>query len=155
MTDTEIYVDGITTMQIKSMNDWLDAIRLQIIRQKHPDTNDLYLEVLGSSHIQEEEYFFRTIHSNQDNIIRTIRESHEHAAESTPIERPMYNDKKVQRFLQVLKFKSNPIEEFWRFFCNEMQISFDHLSVDVHKVMNDVFKYSKLLKALPNCIKGR
>ena len=85
-----------------------------------------------------------------NNIIRTIRENHEHAAESAPIERPMSNDKKVQRFLQALKFKSNPIEEFQRFFCDEMQIPFDHLSVDEHKVMKDVFKRSKLLKALPN-----
>ena len=37
-----------------------------------------------------------------------------------------------------------------RFFCDEMQIPFDHLSVDEHKVMKDVFKRSKLLKALPN-----
>jgi len=145
MTDTEIYVDGIATMQIKNMNDWLDAVRLQIIQQKNPDANDLYLKVLESSHIQEEEYFFHTIHSEWDNIIRTIREDHEHAAESAPIERPMSNDKKVQRFLQTLKFKSNPIEEFWRFFCDEMQIPFDHLSVDEHKVMKDVFKRSKLL----------
>lgn len=43
MTDTEIYVDGIATMQIKNMNDWLDAVRLQIIQQKNPDANDLYL----------------------------------------------------------------------------------------------------------------
>lgn len=150
MTDTEIYVDGIATMQIKNMNDWLDAIRLQIIQQNNPDANDLYLKVLESSHIQEEEYFFHTIHSDWDNIIRTIRENHEHAAESAPIERPMSNDKKVQRFLQTLKFKSNPIEEFWHFFCDEMQIPFDHLSVEEHKVMKDVFKRSKLLKALPN-----
>lgn len=149
MTDTEIYVDGIATMQIKNMNDWLDAIRLQIIQQKNPDANDLYLKVLESSHIQEEEYFFHTIHSDWDNIIRTIRENHEHAAESAPIERPMSNDKKMQRFLQTLKFKSNPIEEFWRFFCDEMQIPFDHLSVDEHKVMKDIFKRSKLLKAMP------
>ena len=67
----------------------------------------------------------------------------------------MSNDKKVQRFLQALKFKSNPIEEFWRFFCDEMQIPFDHLSVDEHKVMKDVFKRSKLLKALPNRKKGK
>lgn len=60
MTDTEIYVDGIATMQIKNMNDWLDAVRLQIIQQKNPDANDLYLKVLESSHIQEEEYFFHT-----------------------------------------------------------------------------------------------
>ena len=57
MTDTEIYVDGIATMQIKNMNDWLDAVRLKIIQQKNPNSNDLYLKVLESSHIQEEEYF--------------------------------------------------------------------------------------------------
>lgn len=112
MTDTEIYVDGIATMQIKNMNNLLDAIRLQIIQQNNPDANDLYQKVLESSHIQEEEYFFHTIHSDWNNIIRTIRKNHEHAAKSAPIERPMPNDKKVQRFLQILKFKSNPIEEF-------------------------------------------
>jgi DNA-binding helix-turn-helix protein len=64
MTDTEIYVDGIATMQIKNMYDWLDAVRMQIIQQKKPDANDLYLKVLESSHIQEEEYFFHTIHSD-------------------------------------------------------------------------------------------
>lgn len=74
---------------VKNMNDWLDAVRLQIIQQKNPDANDLYLKVLESSHIQEEEYFFHTIHSDWNNIIRTIRENHEHAAESAPIERPM------------------------------------------------------------------
>lgn len=62
------------------MNHWLDAIRLQIIRQKNPDANELYLEVLESSHIQEE--YFHAIHIDWDNIICTIRESHEHAAES-------------------------------------------------------------------------
>lgn len=45
MADTEIYVDGIATMQIKNMNDWLDTVRLQIIQQKNPDANDLYLKV--------------------------------------------------------------------------------------------------------------
>ncbi len=133
-----------------SMDNWLDAIRLQIIQQKNPDANDLYLKILEGSHIQEEEYFFHTIHSDWDNIIRTIHENHEHVAESAPIERPMSNNKKVLRFLQTLKFKNNPSEEFWRFFCDEMQIPFDHLSVDEHKVMKDVFMRSKLLKALPN-----
>lgn len=150
MTDTEIYVDGIATMQIKNMNDWLDAVRMQIIRQKNPDDNDLYLKVLESAHIQEEEYFFHTIHSDLDSIVRTIREDHQYAAESSPVERPMSNDKKVQRFLTALKVKSNPIEEFWRFFCDEMQIPFDHLSVQEHQTMKDIFKRSKLLKSLPN-----
>lgn len=113
------------------IQDWLDAIRLQIIHQKNPDANDLYLKVLERSHT-----------SILFTAVGTIL--------SALIERPMSNDKKVQRFLQALKFKSNPIEEFWRFFCDEMQIPFDHLSVDEHKVMKDVFKRSKLLKALPD-----
>ena len=45
MTDTEIYVDGIATMQIKNMNDWLNAVRLQIVQQHNPESNDLYVQV--------------------------------------------------------------------------------------------------------------
>ena len=135
------------------MNHWLDAIRLQIIRQKNPDANELYLEVLESTHIQDE--YIHSIHIDWDFIICSIRESHEHAAESKPIERPMSSDKKVQHFLQTIKFKSNSIEEFLYFFCDEMQISYDHLSVTEHKIMNDVFKRFNVLKALPNCKKGK
>ena len=32
--------------------------------------------------------FFHTIHSDLDNIVLTIREEHQHAAESAPSERP-------------------------------------------------------------------
>lgn len=150
MADTEIYIDGIATMQIKNMNDWLDAIRLQIIQQNNPGANDLYLKVLESAHIQEEEYFFHTIHSDWDNIIRSIREEHQNSKESAPIERSISNDKKIQRFLQTLKFKSNPVEEFWRFFCEEMQIKYDNLSVQEHETMKNIFKRSKLLKNIPS-----
>lgn len=150
MTDTEIYVDGIATMQIKNMNDWLDAVRLQIIRQNNPETDELYLQVLERSHIQEEEYFFHTFHSDWDSIVRTIREAHQNAAESAPIERPVSVNKRVQRFINTLKFKSNPVEEFWRLFCDELQIPYDHLSVQEHSTMKGIFKKSKLLKAFPN-----
>ena len=106
MSDTEIYVDGIATMQIKNSNNWLDAIRLQIIQQNNLDANDLYLKVLESSHIQEEEYFLHNINNDRDNIIRTICEEHEHTPESASIERSISE----QHFLQTLEFKSNPIE---------------------------------------------
>lgn len=155
MTDTEIYVDGIATMQIKNMNDWLDSVRLQIIQQKNPDANDLYLKVLESSHIQEEEYFFIPF-----TAIGIISYAPSVKNISSKLNLLLLKDrcpmiKKVQRFLQTLKFKSNPIEEFWRFFCDEMQIPFDQLSVDEHKTMKDIFKRSKLLKALPNRKKGK
>lgn len=149
MTDTEIYVDGIATMQIKNMNDWLNAVRVQIVQQHNPESNDLYLQVLDAARIDEEEYFFHNIHGDLDRVIRSIRENHQNATESAPIERTS-NDKKMQRLLQSMKYKSNPIEEFWRYFCDELQIDYDKLSEDEHSTMKQMFKKSKLLKSFPS-----
>lgn len=150
MTDTEIYVDGIATMQIKNMNDWLNAIRLQIVQQHNPESNDLYLQVLNAARIDEEEYFFHNIHSDLDRVIRSIRENHQDATESAPIERPLSNDKKMQRLLQAMKYKSNPVEEFWRYFYDELQIDYDKLSEDEYETMKKMFKKSKLLRSFPS-----
>ncbi len=150
MADTEIYVDGLATLQIKNMNDWLDAVRMQIMSGKNPNSKDLYLKVLESSHIQEEEYFFHTIHSDWDSIIRTIREVHQFAIESAPIERTTPTDKQFERMIQNLRFQSNPIESFWKVFCDSLQIDYDKLSDEQHSTMKQIFKESKLLKTFPN-----
>ena len=49
-----------------------------------------------------------------------------------------------------MKYKSNPIEEFWRYFCEELQIDYDKLPQDEHDTMKRVFKKSKLLKSFPS-----
>ena len=97
-----------------------------------------------------EEYFFHNIHGDLDRVIRSIRENHQNATESAPIERPASNDKKMQRLLQSMKYKSNPIEEFWRYFCEELQIDYDKLLDDEHDTMKRIFKKSKLLKSFPS-----
>ena len=98
----------------------------------------------------EEEYFFHNIHGDLDRVIRSIREKNQNATESAPIERPASNDKKMQRLLQSMKYKSNPIEEFWRYFCEELQIDYDKLLDDEHDTMKRIFKKSKLLKSFPS-----
>ena len=150
MADTEIYVDGIATLQIKNLNDWLDSVRMQIIQQSAPDSDELYLKILEASHIQEDEYFFNTIHNDWDNIIRTIRKDHQFALESAPIEPTTSNYRKFKRFVQRLTLKSNPIEEFWHFFCEELQINYEKLSVEEHRTMKNILKKSKVLKRIPN-----
>ena len=150
MADTEIYVDGIATLQIKNLNDWLDSVRMQIIQQSAPDSDELYLKILEAAHIQEDEYFFNTIHNDWDNIIRTIRKDHQFALESVPIEPTTSNYRKFKRFVQKLTLKSNPIEEFWKFFCEELQINYEKLSAEEHRIMKNVLKKSKVLKRIPN-----
>lgn len=125
MTDIEIYIDGIATMQIRSMNDWLDAVRVQVVQQHHPESNDLYLQVLNAASINEEEYFFHNIHGDLDRVIKAIRKDHQNDPESAPIS-DAFNDKKVQALITKLKVKSNPVEEFWQFFCNTLQINYEN-----------------------------
>ena len=104
----------------------------------------------SSSHIQEDEYFFHAIHNDWDNIIRTIRKEHQFAVESAPIESTTSGYRKFKRFVQKLTLKSNPIEEFWHFFCEELQINYEKLSTEEHKIMKNILKKSKVLKRIPN-----
>ena len=85
-----------------------------------------------------------------DKIVRTIRERHQNDALSAPIASPNFNDKRLQRFLATIKIKTNPIEDFWRIFCEELEINYDKLSEKEHLTMKNMFKKSKLLKLLPN-----
>lgn len=84
-----------------------------------------------------------------DKIVRTIRAAHQNDTLSAPVA-PATNDKRMQRFISTIKYKSNPIEEFWRLFCDELQINYDKLSEEEHSTMKNMFKKSKLLKLLPN-----
>ena len=77
-------MEGIATIPFKNMNDWLDAVRLQIVQQHNPESNDLYVQVLDAARIDEEEYFFHNIHGDLDRVIRSIREKNQNATESAP-----------------------------------------------------------------------
>ena len=77
MLHTEIYVDGLATMQIKNINQVVDAVTLELIEQQNPSSNDLHLNTLEEAHIKEDEYFFHIIHNDLDTILRNIRENHQ------------------------------------------------------------------------------
>ena len=48
------------------------------------------------------------------------------------------------RFMQMLKFKSNLVEEFWLLFCDKLQINYDSLTVQEQESIVSVFKKSRL-----------
>ena len=149
MADAEIYVDGIAAMHLKNVNDWIAGVRTQVVTKNNPDDFDLYMRLLASAQINDEEYFFHTIHKDIDSIIRTIRENHQFDWDSAPIETYERNSKKIQQFMNRLKYETNPVESFWRYVCEELQINYDKLSEDEHKTMKNIFKKSKLLKSIP------
>ena len=150
MLDTEIYVDGLATMQIKNMNSFVEAVRTELVQQHHPNSNDLHLNSLEQSYIKEDEYFFHTIHKDWDAILRTIRENHQYDLESSPIDYSPYKSEKVNLWFQIIKSNYDAEEAFWRIVCLELGIKYDSLSEKEHSTMKKILKKSKVIKTFPN-----
>ena len=64
LADIEIYVDGITTMQIQNLNAWVDVAREEIMEKYRPGEDDKTMYLLNASHVQEGEYFSRRVHDD-------------------------------------------------------------------------------------------
>lgn len=150
MVDMEIYVDGIASMQIENMNSWLDLIRSSLYSKIKGTDLDVYEEIFKVARINEDEYFLLRIHNKLDEILRAIRCGHEKDYETQWLKIDKVDAKKVKRLLMQIKLKGNPIEEFWNFFCNELQIDQSRLSEEQKESMKSVLRRSKLLKRIPS-----
>ncbi len=150
MLHTEIYVDGVATMQIKNMNLVLNSIIDKYIEQHNPDANDLYLNTLQKSHIEEDEYFFHTIHNDWNSILRTIRKNHQYAIESIPIEPIPSTVEILERYQEMLKGSKDDIDACLRSICHEMDINYHTLSEKEITDLRKILKKSKKLASLPN-----
>ena len=150
MLHTEIYIDGLATMQIKNMNSLVESTIAEIVQQYHPNENDLYLNTLKQSYIEEDEYFFHTIHKDWDVILRSIRENHQYDLESSPIDYSPYKSEKVNLWFQIIKSNYGAEEAFWRIVCLELGIKYDSLSEKEHSTLKKILKKSKVIKTFPN-----
>lgn len=149
MADAEIYIDGIASMNIKSLNDWVNIMRRQVVQQHNPDTDDKYLRILEAACIDEEEFFFHNIHNDLDSVIRTIRQEHEKDFESAPIEQPSYA-KKIQNFIKTLSYKANPLEETTKMIYEILGINRKKLTDEEDRIFKQILKKAKKLYIVPS-----
>ena len=112
MLHTEIYVDGLATMQIKNINQIVDAVTLELMEQQNPSSNDLYLNTLEEAYIKEDEYFFHIIHNDLDTILRNIRENHQFDIDSAPIG-PTFSFSEIKKkYQKIVRTITNPTDVF-------------------------------------------
>ena len=150
MLHTEIYVDGLATMQIKNINQVVDAVTLELIEQQNPSSNDLHLNTLEEAHIKEDEYFFHIIHNDLDTILRNIRENHQFDIDSATSE-PIFPISEIKKkYQKIIRTITNPTEAYWRVVCMEMGINYNTLSKEEHSIMKKVLKKAKRLQSIPN-----
>ncbi len=150
MADIEIYVDGIAAMPIVQMNDYLDAVRTQILQEHNPDRNDLYLRLLEKAKIDEEEYFFHVTDADWKVILRDIRKTHIRDFENAGTTEQVRIAPNLMKQYQLAMRKANPIEGVLSVFCESLGIDESKLSVDERNTMITLMKRSKLLRTVPN-----
>ena len=76
MTDLEIYVDRIASMQLSNLNAIVDMARVEIEKKYNPDAEDQYIQTLKAAHIDEDNYFALMVHDDMDVIAKDIRSAH-------------------------------------------------------------------------------
>lgn len=84
LADVEIYVDGIASMQIQSLNTLVDMARIEITEMYQPGEGEPYLRLLKAAHVEEDTYFQHVVHDDIDSIIKDIKEAHGQDSTSAP-----------------------------------------------------------------------
>lgn len=125
LSDIEIYVDSIASMQVKNLNALADMARIEIMEKYHPGENDPNIRLLNATHIEEDMYFCQMVHRDIDSIIQDIRQAHKGTSTSAP------------DFSAVDEIKRS-IEEVARFQGSDEEkrvvVLLHHLGIDYHKL---------------------
>ena len=148
MADIEIYVDRIASMQIQNLNAMVDMARAEIMTNRSPQKDDLYIHTLEAAHIQEDEYFSHMVSDDIVEIARDIRDAHRidttTAADSeTSIARDM-----KQNIEEVMNFQGSAPETQIKMLCSVLEIPYDDLKPEEFIGMMNGLKKSKVLKSL-------
>jgi len=76
LADIQIYVEGISSMQIQNLNAWVDVARAEIMEKYQSDEHDKTTYLLQSAHVNEGDYFSSRVHKDMDGILEDLRKAH-------------------------------------------------------------------------------
>lgn len=89
MSDTEIYIDSLASMQIHNLNSFVALMRSKIqLRDQIPDTEH-YIRTLKACEVNEDDYFSRLICEDISVIAKDIRENHRRDVETGDDNNPL------------------------------------------------------------------
>ena len=108
MADIEIYVNGIATSQIHTLNSLVDFARQQVMGNYHPD-------------VDEYEFFRHVIQSDLGEIIKDLRKSHAGETETAPASSIVED---IKSDLEAYKnFKGSAAEKDFALMCKRWNIN--------------------------------
>ncbi len=129
LADIEIYVDRIASMQVQSLNAYVDVVRQEIIDRYQPG---------------EDEYFSQLVSQDLRRIIQDIRASHKGDSESAPVNTVA---EELRRDIEeTMNFKGSDLERQAMLYCKRLGINYSKLTETEFRQLIHILDKSSLLK---------
>lgn len=148
LVDMEIYVDRIASMQIQHINIGVDEMRKKVLAQYAPESTDLHFRTLEMAHIDEHEYFTKTIYDDLSGIIKDIQTKH--IADQSTADPTNVVARMREEFKDIDPAEAATVENKVRVFCNALDIDFDKLSYHQFEVLNEILELSSHMTPIGN-----
>ena len=144
LADIEIYVDRVASMQVQSLNAYVDVVRQEIIDRYQPGEDDPHLRILKAAHLDEDEYFSQLVSEDIGRIIRDIRTAHLGDSEGAPVN--TVAEELRQDIEEVMNFKGSDLERQAILYCKRLGINYSKLTELEFRQLIHILNKSSLLK---------
>lgn len=144
LADIEIYVDRVASMQVQSLNAYVDVVRQEIIDRYQPGEDDPHLRVLRAAHLDEDEYFSQLVSEDLRRVIQDIRAAHKGDSESAPVNTVA---EELRRDIEeTMNFKGSDLERQAMLYCKRLGINYSKLTETEFRQLIHILDKSSLLK---------
>ena len=144
MTDMEIFVDRIASMQVENLNYGIGTARSIVQKQYRPDENELFYRTAELGEIPADEYVSSVLRDDLTGILRDIREAHPKKAKDDADISPVAVMEEFQKKVQaVIEGEGSPEERAAKACLAAWGIDYDSLTPEEFVVLIGVLEKSK------------
>ena len=146
MSDTEIYIDRLASMQIHNLNSFVALMRSKIqLRDQIPDTEH-YIRTLKACEVNEDDYFSRLICEDISVIAKDIKENHRRDVETGDDNNPL---KEVIDIVKEYAVATDPMRATLTTLSRQLGMNFNKMDpAEVQFFATLVEKYSSVYRSM-------
>lgn len=144
LADIEIYVDRVASIQVQSLNAYVDVVRQEIIDRYQPGEDDPHLRVLRAAHLDEDEYFSQLVSEDLRRVIQDIRAAHKGDSEGAPVN--SVAEELRQDIEDTMNFKGSDLERQAMLYCKRLGINYSKLTETEFRQLIHILNKSSILK---------
>ena len=144
MTDMEIFIDHIASMQIDNLNDTMGVMRGIVQKQYHPEENELFFRTGELGKIPADEYVSSVLRDDLTGILQDIRETHSKNSKDKTGSSPLAIIDEFQKKVQsVIEGKGSPEERAAKAYLAAWGIEYDSLTPEEFVALTGILEKSK------------